>query len=98
LCEDYNVNVVINLTNTAQVYDKDPNEFADAKPIGKMSWDEFRELVGDKWVPGMHAPFDPIAAKKAQGLGAKVIIMSGSDFDNVGKFLNGEEFLGTVIE
>lgn len=97
LCEDYDVKVIINLSNIQQVYTDDPRTNPNATPIDKMSWDEFRKLVGDEWKPGMNAPFDPIAAKKAQELGAKVVVMSG-DFENVEKFLDGQEFLGTVIE
>ena len=46
LCEDYNVKEMINLSNVAQVYDKDPNGNEDAKPIAKISWPDFRKLVG----------------------------------------------------
>ena len=98
LCEDYDVNVIINLSNIKQVYTADPQVDKDAKPIEHMTWQEFRGLVGDEWKPGMNAPFDPIAAKKAQGLGVKVVVMSGDDFDNVEKYLTGQKFLGTVIE
>lgn len=98
LGEDYGVDTVVNLSNVKKVYDKDPNEFSDAKPIDKMSWKEFRAMIGEEWVPGMHAPFDPIAAKKAQELGVKVVIMSGQDFDNVEKYFEGKEFIGSVIE
>lgn len=97
LCDDYQIQSVINLSNVTQVYDKDPNKFKDALPIKKMSWKDFRKLVGDEWIPGLHAPFDPIAAKKAQELGVKVAVM-GSDFKNVEKYLEGKPFLGTVIE
>ncbi len=97
-CEDYNVKTVVNLSNTSQVYDKDPQEFKDAKPIDKISWEDFRKLVGDEWVPGMHAPFDPVAAKKAQDLGLKVVVLDGKNFDNLEKYFKGEEFVGTVIE
>lgn len=96
--EDYGVNTILNLSNIAQVFDKDPNEFSDAKPFKSMSWSDFRQLVGDEWTPGMSAPFDPIAAKKAEKIGAKVIIMSGADFDNIERYFNGKEFVGTVIE
>lgn len=97
ICEDYHVDTIINLSNVTQVYDKDPNKFSDAKPMKKMSWKEFRELVGDTWIPGMHAPFDPVAAKNAEELNLKVIVMSG-DFNNIGKYFTGKKFLGTVIE
>ncbi|HSW47626.1 MAG TPA: UMP kinase [Candidatus Saccharimonadales bacterium] len=96
--EDYGVETIINLSNIAQVYDKDPNKFKDAKPYKNINWANFRKIVGDKWTPGMNAPFDPIAAKKAQELGTKVIIMSGNDFDNIEKYFKGEEFVGTTIE
>lgn len=98
LCDDYGENKVLNLTNIKQVYDKDPNEYHDAKAIDKISWEDFRKIVREKWTPGMHAPFDPVAAKKAQDLGIKVIIMNGSDFENMEKYFKGEEFVGTVIE
>lgn len=97
LCEDYGAKTVINLSNTEQVYDKDPKKFSDAKPLSKLTWDEMRAIVGDKWTPGLNAPFDPIAAKKAQELGVKVVVM-GSDFENVTNYLDDKKFLGTVIE
>jgi len=76
LCEDYHIPTVINLSNVDQVYDKDPHKFSDATPIAKISWEEFRLLVGDKWHPGMHAPFDPIAAKKAEELNRKIVTLN----------------------
>lgn len=98
LCEDYGAKTIINLSNIEKVYDKDPKEFPDAKPIDKLAWAEFRQLVGDEWRPGMNAPFDPIASKKAQELGVKVVVLNGKNFENLGKYLSGEEFVGTVIE
>lgn len=97
LSEDYEVPTVINLSNITQVYEKDPREFPDAKPIGKITWENFRKIVGDTWTPGMNAPFDPIAAKKAEELGTRVVVL-GRDLQNLDSFLKGGEFLGTVIE
>ena len=98
LCEDYHVKEIINLSNISQVFDKDPKKFKDAKPIDRISWKNFKKLVGDEWIPGMNAPFDPVAAQKAQELGVKVVVMSGKDFGNIGRYFNGEKFVGTVIE
>jgi uridylate kinase len=95
-CEDYGARTIINLSNVSRVCDKDPKKFKDAKPIDKISWTDFRKLTGDKWIPGMNLPFDPIAAKKAQELRVKVVLM-GKDFDNVRKYFDGKEFVGTVI-
>ena len=98
LCQDYDVKHIVNLSNIKQVYDKDPNSNANAKPFDKMTWDEFRGIIGEEWVPGMNSPFDPVAAKKAQELGIKVVVMSGDDFSNLEKYFNDEPFVGTVIE
>ncbi len=98
LCEDYRIKQMINLSNVDKVYDKDPNKFKDAMPIDNINWAEFRKIVGDEWVPGMNAPFDPIAAQKAEELELKVAILNGDNFENVSRYLNGEKFVGSVIE
>lgn len=98
VCEDYDVYTAINLSNIKQVYDKDPNKFSDAKPIDKTNWADFRKIVGDEWTPGLNAPFDPIAAKKAEELGTKVVVLNGEDFDNLQNYFDGKDFLGTVIQ
>lgn len=97
LCEDYDIRRVINLSNIDQVYDSDPRKNGDAKPHDKLTWDEFRKIVGDDWVPGMNAPFDPVAAKKAQALGITAIVLNGEKIENLEKCLNNEPFLGTTI-
>lgn len=98
LCEDYGAKTVINLSNIDKVYDKDPNKYTDAKAINKISWASFRKIVGNEWSPGLNTPFDPVAAKKAQELGIKVVVLNGKNFENIEKYMNGEKFLGTVIE
>ncbi|RJP46807.1 MAG: UMP kinase [Armatimonadetes bacterium] len=98
VAEDYGADMVLNLSNIDMAYDKDPKEFVDAKPIKKTTWPEFRKIVGNEWIPGMNVPFDPIAAKKAEQLGLKVVILKGSDFENLEKYFRDEDFVGTVIE
>ncbi len=97
LCEDYGAKTVINLSNITQVYDKDPKQFKEAKPIEKISWTDFRKIVGDEWTPGLNAPFDPIAAQKAQELGVTAIVMNGDNFENLQDYFDGKPFVGTTI-
>lgn len=98
LCEDYDVRTILNLSNIEKVYTTDPNKDPEAKPIDAMTWEEFRQLVGDDWKPGMNAPFDPIASRKAQELGVKVLVLNGNNFENVEHALDGKEFVGTTIQ
>ncbi len=95
--EKYNAKVVLNLSNIDYVYDKNPNEHKDAKPIEKMSWSDFRGLIGDKWDPGMNAPFDPVASNLAEKLGLQVVVMNGKPLNNLRNFLSGKPYKGTVI-
>lgn len=98
LCQDYGVNQVLNLTNVDQVYDKDPKKYHDAKPLTEISWRQYRAMVGDRWKPGMNAPFDPVAAKLASELGITVKILAGKNFENLAQALDGNPLVGTTIK
>ncbi|MFW5703641.1 MAG: UMP kinase [Patescibacteria group bacterium] len=97
LARDYGANLIINLSNIDWVYDKDPKEFSDARPIEKMTWEEMQELVGTDWVPGSNAPFDPVASKLAKDLHLTVIVCNGKNFKNTSNILEGDSFKGTVL-
>ena len=68
-----------------------------AKKIEKITWKDFRKIVGNKWDPGMNAPFDPIASKLAEEEKMEVAIMNGKDVQNLKNYLNGKKFKGTSI-
>ena len=97
LAERFKADAVLNLSNIEKVYTADPKVDGSAKPIDKISWKEFREMVGDDWVPGKNVPFDPVASRHAEKIGLKVICASGKDLENLKKILGGEEFTGTTI-
>lgn len=88
---------VVNMSNIDHVYDKDPNKNSDAQALEKISWKDFRKLVGDEWKPGLNMPFDPVASKEAEKIDLKVYVV-GKDLDNLKKVLDGEKFKGTIIE
>lgn len=94
----FGVKKIINLSNIDYVYDKDPKKFSDAKKIEETSWKDFRKIVGDKWIPGLNAPFDPIASKEAEKIKLEVAIMNGKNIDNVKKCIEGSNFEGTLIK
>jgi len=98
IAKNYSIKTIINLTNIDYVYDKNPNEFPDAKPIENISWKDFGKIVGDKWSPGKSAPFDPIASKLAAKLGLKVVLINGKKLEYLEYFLEGKSFIGTTIQ
>ncbi|MBN2873514.1 MAG: UMP kinase [Spirochaetales bacterium] len=97
LAERFQADVVINLSNIAKVYSADPRTDPDAQPIDSISWKDFRAMVGDEWTPGKNVPFDPIASKRAEELGLRVICAAGKDLANLEALLNDQPFAGTTI-
>ncbi|MCL2805057.1 MAG: UMP kinase [Treponema sp.] len=97
LAERFGADMVINLSNIEKVFTADPKIDPNARPIDKISWADFRAIVGDEWVPGKNVPFDPIASRHAHKIGMKVICAGGRNLDNLANILRGEEFVGTEI-
>lgn len=97
LAERYQATTVLNLSNINYVYSEDPREKPDAKMYEQLSWPDFRQIVGDEWIPGLSVPFDPIASKKAESLGMTVVILNGKNIENMEAFLEGKAFQGTTI-
>lgn len=97
LGEYFGVKKIINMSNIDYVCDKDPRKFPDAKKLKNISWADFRKMVGDKWDPGMNAPFDPIASKLADKAEMEVVILNGKKLKNMENCLEGKKFNGTVI-
>lgn len=97
LAERFGARTVVNLSNIAQVYTDDPKKNPDAKPLEAVSWPEFQKIVGTEWNPGLNAPFDPVATKKAAELDLSVYVAAGGNLPNLDKILRGQSFFGTVI-
>lgn len=96
LVRDYGAQALINMSNIEWIYNKDPNKYKNARPIKKIKWTEYSNLIGKKWVPGINIPFDPIATKLAKELASTVYII-GDDLGNLDNLLEGKDFKGTVI-
>ena len=90
--------LIVNLSNTDGIYDADPRNNPDAKPIDHLSWAELQNLVGTEWIPGRNVPFDPVATKAAAELGAPLIAAGGRDLPNLRNILLGNEFRGTLVD
>jgi len=97
LAERFQAEVLINLSNVARVYSADPRKDPSARPLERMSWSQLQQLVGTRWQPGIHAPFDPVATEHAARLALTLIVADGKNTANLGNILGGRPFEGTVI-
>ncbi len=91
------VRIIINVTNTKYVYDCDPNKNQNARPIKKISWTDYINMIDKSFSPGDNFPFDPIASKGCEKKQMKVMIV-GRDLENLKRLFEGKEFVGTIIE
>lgn len=97
LAKRFGAKQVVNLSNISKVYSADPKIDVDATPIDTISWEEFRKMVGDTWIPGKNVPFDPIASREAHEGGLQVICADGRNIANTLAILRGASFEGTTI-
>lgn len=97
LAVDFDTNKIIIAGKPDHVYDKDNQKYPDAKPLPKLTWSQYRQLIPDKWTPGFSSPVDPIAAKLAEEHHVQATIINGHDLINFAKVLDEKEFVGTVI-
>jgi len=97
LAENNRIDTVINLTNIDYAYDRDPRKFPGAKKLERVSWPEFRRIVGNEWRPGLNVPFDPVASREAAKHKMKVIILNGEKLANLNNCLMNKKFRGTII-
>ncbi|MFA5129763.1 MAG: UMP kinase [Patescibacteria group bacterium] len=97
MAKKFGSKIVINLSNINAVYDRDPNIDPDAKKFARMTWKQFRAIVGHEWHPGANHPFDPVASRLADQARMTAIV-AGKDLKNVSNIIDGKKFKGTVIE
>ena len=98
LAKRFKVKEIIDAGNTPFVYTKNYLKYQNAIAIRRISWKDYRKLVGSRWIPGMAVPFDPIATKLAQKLKIRVLIIRGTEMKNLEKIISGRKFRGTIIE
>lgn len=93
----FGVKSIVNLTNISHVHTADPKKDNGVKTLSEIRWPQFRKLVGSRWTPGLHMPFDPIASKLAHKLGLEVVVADGKALPNLKKIIQKQKFKGTRI-
>lgn len=97
LAKRFKAKRLINLSNIDYVYTADPKTNPDATKIEQITWKEFRKIIPKKWNPGLSSPFDPIASKEAESIGLEVAIINGKKLGELENYLEGKEFVGSLI-
>jgi len=88
---------LINITNVAGLYDKNPSENKKAKFISKISWKEFYKMTNKlKFKPGQHFVLDQTAAQIILKNKIPTYIL-GKNLKHLDNVLKEKKFKGTII-
>jgi len=94
---DFKIGTVINLGKPHYVYTANPDKDPSAKPLSKLTWQDYFEIIPKKWAPGLNTPFDPVASRLAQKHNVTVIVADGRNLPNFQKIISGKKFKGTIL-
>ena len=98
LAKKHKAEAVINLTDLYYVYSADPAKHKNVKKFTELTWQQFKDIVGGKWVPGAKLQFDTVACRLAEKLGISVIVSNGNDLKNLNKILQSRQAKATIIK
>ena len=87
---------IVKLSSVGQIHSADPRTDPGAVAYERLSWAALRRLTGDRWIPGQHAPFDPIATAHCAARGITLVV-TGGDLANLRRVIDGESFSGTIV-
>ncbi len=92
-------NLLVNVSNTAYVYDKDPRAFKDAKPFKTMTYDQLINLAAqsDTREAKANFVFDLVGCKLAKRSGIKIAFVK-DDIKEIEAAVNGKKHNGTTVQ
>ncbi len=97
LAELLGADILINVSDVSQVYDKDPQEHPDAKPLEQISHEDFVKLIlQNQQEPGKYQLYDLVGAEILKRSKIPLFFVSGTDPNVVYQILRGEN-PGTVV-
>jgi len=98
LAQKHKAEEIIIATNIDFVFNKDPRKFKDAKPVKKISFQDYQKIIPQKWMPAMNLPFDPVATRLAKKLKLKIKVLRAENLESFKNAIENKEFRGSVIE
>ncbi len=87
---------IVKLSSVGRIHSADPRTDPQAEAYDHLSWAALQCLTGDRWSPGRHAPFDPIATAHCATRGITLVV-AGRDLANLRRIIDGEPFVGTTV-
>jgi len=104
VAEYIDAEVLVVLTDVKGIYDKDPNQYDDAKLVSQINYNQLQEIIlnqpGNKQAfAGEYRIFDLVSLQILKRSRIKVYLLSGKDLNEFRKFWSGNtKIVGTIIK
>jgi uridylate kinase len=93
-----NSKILVKATDQDGIYDSDPRKFPSARKFDRISYSDLHKIVSQELhKPGMHQILDLQSVEILESEKAKVIVINGSNPENISLAIKGRK-LGTVVE
>lgn len=96
MAHTYNAEVIINMSNTDYIYDKNP-KYLSAKPQTHLTWTSLQRIVGKKRISSGHYPFDPVGVQFGRRNNMKLYALNGKRLGELKKAIQHKPFKGTIV-
>jgi uridylate kinase len=88
----------INASNVDAVYDKNPKNHPDAKPLDSIKIDDLMKILeGEGFNAGEYPLLDHVSLKIIKRSSIKTIVLNGRDIENMRAAAEGRPFKGTTV-
>lgn len=95
--EKTHADILIKATDQEGIFDRDPKKYEDAIKLDRIGFEDLsRVLIENKHKAGMHQIIDPEAVKILKRIRVKVVVLNGSNPENVMKAVKGAS-IGTLV-
>jgi len=99
LAEKTKASKYIIATNVDGVYDKDPNEYDDARQLKEVSIDQLIDKYGTGWeTAGKNMVIDGPALGIIKNAKIPTVVLNGKKLEELEKAMNNQPFNGTIIK
>ncbi len=96
VAEKWHADLILKGSNQDGIYTADPRKNKNAKKLDKMTHARMKQILGIKFVPGMHSIVDPVAVKMLVKSKIKMVVFDGSDPNNALLAAHGKK-IGTLV-
>ena len=96
VAEAWHADLIIKASDQDGIYTADPRRHKGARMLHTISFTQLAEILGGEHTPGIHSIVDPVATLRIAKHKMRLVVVNGSDPENILKVISGEN-VGTSV-